>query len=48
MDRVRELTGAYGAGVVFLMGVGLFRHGLDLVENCRYCRSLVEQLRVIY
>jgi ribulose-bisphosphate carboxylase large chain len=43
MPRVPELTAVYGCDVIFLMGGGLFRHGPDLVENCRYFRALVEK-----
>ncbi len=33
----------YGRDVVFLVGGGLFRHGPDLVENCRYFRRIIDE-----
>ncbi|NMC27473.1 MAG: ribulose 1,5-bisphosphate carboxylase large subunit [Syntrophomonadaceae bacterium] len=44
MENIPEMIEVYGREVVFLMGGGLFKHGPDLVENCRYFRSLVEGL----
>jgi len=41
-DKVAEMLEVYGKDVIFLMGGGLFRHGNDLVENCRYFRNMVE------
>lgn len=42
LDRVPEMLETYGRDLIFLIGGGLFKHGPDLVENCRYFRGLVE------
>jgi ribulose-bisphosphate carboxylase large chain len=42
LDRVPEMLAAYGRDLIFLIGGGLFKHGPDLVENCRYFRKMVE------
>ena len=42
LARVAEMRQIYGDDVIFLIGGGLHTHGPDLVENCRYFRSLVE------
>ena len=42
LDRVPEMLDTYGRDLVFLIGGGLFKHGPDLVENCRYFRKMVE------
>ncbi len=41
LGNIPELLDVYGNEVIFLMGGGLFKHSPDLVENCRYFRSLV-------
>ena len=43
-ERVPEMLEIYGSDVILLIGGGLFSHGPNLVENCRYFRSLVEGL----
>lgn len=43
IDSIPDMLTVYGNEVVFLVGGGLFRHGPDIVENCRYFRSLVEK-----
>lgn len=43
VDVVPDMLQVYGQDVIFLIGGGLFRHGPDLVENCKYFRQLVEQ-----
>jgi ribulose-bisphosphate carboxylase large chain len=43
---VPELLEVYGQDVIFLIGGGLFKHGPDLVANCRYFRDLVEKATV--
>jgi ribulose-bisphosphate carboxylase large chain len=43
LDRVPEMLETYGKDLIFLIGGGLFKHGPDLVENCRHFRKLVEQ-----
>jgi ribulose-bisphosphate carboxylase large chain len=43
LDRVPEMIETYGKDLIFLIGGGLFRHGPDLVENCRYFRKMVEK-----
>jgi ribulose-bisphosphate carboxylase large chain len=42
LDRVPEMLETYGHDLIFLIGGGLFKHGPDLVENCRYFRKMVE------
>lgn len=42
LSSVTEMRGVYGKDVIFLIGGGLFQHGPDLVENCRFFRRLVE------
>jgi ribulose-bisphosphate carboxylase large chain len=42
LDRVPEMLATYGRDLIFLIGGGLFKHGPDLVENCRYFRKMVE------
>lgn len=43
LARVPEMLQTYGTDLIFLIGGGLFKHGPDLIENCRYFRKLVEQ-----
>lgn len=42
LERVPEMLEVYGNDVIFLVGAGLFTHGPDLIENCRYFRKLVD------
>jgi len=42
VDTIPEMSEFYGSEVAFLIGGGLFKKGPDIVENCRYFRSLVE------
>ncbi len=44
LDRVPEMLETYGQDLIFLIGGGLFKHGPDLVENCRYFRQMVETI----
>ncbi len=44
LERVPEMLETYGRDLIFLIGGGLFKHGPDLVENCRYFRRMVEQV----
>jgi ribulose-bisphosphate carboxylase large chain len=44
LDSIPESLQVYGNDVIFLIGGGLFKHGPDLIENCRYFRQLVEEL----
>ncbi len=44
LDRVPEMLATYGKDLIFLIGGGLFRHGPDIVENCRYFRKMVESI----
>ena len=44
LSRIPELLDLYGREVIFLVGGGLHKHGPDLVENCRYFRTLVEKM----
>jgi ribulose-bisphosphate carboxylase large chain len=43
LARVPEMLETYGRDLIFLIGGGLFKHGPDLVENCRFFRKIVEQ-----
>ena len=43
-DKVPDMLETYGQDLIFLIGGGLFKHGLDLVENCRSFRKMVESL----
>jgi ribulose-bisphosphate carboxylase large chain len=45
LARVPEMLDTYGQDLIFLIGGGLFKHGPDLVENCRYFRNIVEKIR---
>ena len=45
LSRVPEMLDIYGQDLLFLIGGGLFKHGPDLVENCRFFRKMVEQIR---
>jgi len=44
LDNVQEMFETYGRDLIFLIGGGLFQHGPDLVENCRYFRKMVEKM----
>ncbi len=43
LARVPEVQQVYGRELVILVGGGLFKHGPDLIENCRVFRELAEQ-----
>ncbi|HMM21782.1 MAG TPA: RuBisCO large subunit C-terminal-like domain-containing protein [Selenomonadales bacterium] len=43
LEKVPEMLAVYGREVIFLIGGGLFRHGPDLLQNCRHFRAMVEQ-----
>jgi len=43
LDRVPGMLEIYGRDLIFLIGGGLFKHGPDLVENCRHFRKMVEK-----
>ncbi len=45
LERVPEMIETYGRDLIFLIGGGLFKHGPDLVENCRYFRKIVEAMQ---
>jgi ribulose-bisphosphate carboxylase large chain len=45
LERVPEMLETYGQDLIFLIGGGLFKHGPDLVENCRHFRKMVETIR---
>jgi ribulose-bisphosphate carboxylase large chain len=45
LGRVPEMLETYGRDLVFLIGGGLFKHGPDLVENCRHFRRMVEKMQ---
>jgi ribulose-bisphosphate carboxylase large chain len=42
MENIPDMASLYGRDVIYLVGGGLFRHGDDLVENCRYFRRLID------
>ena len=43
LARVPEMLETYGRDLILLIGGGLFKHGPDLAENCRYFRRMVEK-----
>ncbi len=43
LDRIPDMLETYGQDLIFLIGGGLFKHGPDLVENCRYFRQMAEK-----
>ena len=43
LARVPEMLETYGRDLIFLIGGGLFKHGPDLIESCRFFRKMVEQ-----
>jgi ribulose-bisphosphate carboxylase large chain len=45
LSRVPEMLETYGRDLIFLIGGGLFKHGPDLVENCRHFRKMVDELQ---
>lgn len=45
LDKVPDMLETYGRNLIFLIGGGLFKHGPDLVENCKYFRTMVERIR---
>lgn len=44
LDKVPDMLDTYGQDLIFLIGGGLFRHGPDLVANCRHFRKMVEEM----
>ena len=46
LERIPELLELYGNNVIFLIGGGLFTHGPDFIENCKYFLSLVSNNEV--
>lgn len=44
LDKVPDMLETYGQDLIFLIGGGLFRHGPDLVQNCRHFRKMVEAM----
>jgi ribulose-bisphosphate carboxylase large chain len=44
LDKVPDMLATYGQDLIFLIGGGLFRHGPDLVQNCRHFRKMVEEM----
>ncbi len=44
LGRVPEMLEIYGRDLIFLIGGGLFQHGPDLLENCRYFRKLIDEM----
>jgi len=44
LDKVPAMLDTYGQDLIFLIGGGLFRHGPDLVSNCRHFRKMVEMM----
>lgn len=44
LERIPEMIETYGQDLIFLIGGGLFKHGPDLTENCRYFRKMVEKM----
>lgn len=44
LESIPDMLQLYGHELIFLIGGGLFRHGPDLVENCRHFHQLVTQM----
>jgi ribulose-bisphosphate carboxylase large chain len=44
LARVPEMLETYGRDLIFLIGGGLFQHGPDLLDNCKYFRSMIERI----
>ena len=44
LARVPEMLETYGRDLIFLIGGGLFQHGPDLLDNCKYFRSMIEHI----
>jgi ribulose-bisphosphate carboxylase large chain len=44
LDKVPDMLKTYGQDLILLIGGGLFKHGPDLIENCRYFRKIVEKM----
>ena len=44
LEKVPDMLQTYGQDLIFLIGGGLFKHGPDIVENCRYFRKMVESI----
>ncbi len=44
LEKIPDMLETYGQDLIFLIGGGLFKHGHDLVENCRSFRKMVESL----
>jgi S-methyl-5-thioribulose 1-phosphate isomerase len=44
LDKVPDMLETYGQDLIFLIGGGLFKHGPDLIENCRHFRKIVEMM----
>jgi S-methyl-5-thioribulose 1-phosphate isomerase len=44
LHKVPEMLETYGSDLIFLIGGGLFKHGPDLIENCRYFRNMIEKM----
>jgi ribulose-bisphosphate carboxylase large chain len=45
LARVPEMLETYGRDLIFLIGGGLFQHGPDLLDNCQYFRTMVENIQ---
>ena len=41
LSRAQELESVYGRDAILLVGGGLFKHGPDLIDNCRTFRTMV-------
>ncbi|HYA85525.1 MAG TPA: RuBisCO large subunit C-terminal-like domain-containing protein [Nitrospirota bacterium] len=44
LDKVPDMLETYGQDLIFLIGGGLFKHGPNLIENCRHFRKIVEMM----
>ncbi len=44
ISNIPDMVQVYGSDVIFLVGGGLFRHGPNIVDNCHYFRSLVDDV----
>ena len=43
LEAIPDMLNVYGQDVIFLIGGGLFKHGPDLIDNCKYFKTIVER-----
>ncbi|HEX9061132.1 MAG TPA: RuBisCO large subunit C-terminal-like domain-containing protein [Clostridia bacterium] len=42
LEKIPDYMDVYGKDVIYLIGGGLFTHGPDIVENCKFFRGLIQ------